>query len=530
MNRSSPSQQLFTNLFNKHDAVMLLIEPESGDIVMVNAAASVFYGYDNNRLTSMKISDINKLPPEKVAEERRRVASRQLNHFEFPHQLANGDVRTVEVYSTPLVLDGRTLLYSIIHDVTDRKRAEQALLDSNTLLQKTLDSLNEAVFIVQTGTRRILDCNRMVELMFGYTRDEMIGASTACLHLNEEMSLRFGREMQKSYDEKGYYETVFIMKRKDGTTFDSEHSVTPIRDEGGTIASHVCVVRDVSERKRILEKLTKSQQELEKLNRLLEERISEAVAELRQKDQLMIQQSRQAALGEMIHNIAHQWRQPLNTLGLLLANMEDAHRFNELDAKLLLESTARGAKLIQKMSSTINDFSNFFRPDKEIVNFSAQNQLWQAVALVEPSFGNDDITLRVDATHDLHLTGFPNEYSQVLLNLLSNAKDAINASGVVNGQIVIRLARNGNLGCVTVCDNGGGIPADIIDRIFEPYFSTKEMGAGIGLYMSKTIIERNMRGSIEARNMGGGAEFTICLPLAKEPEMPDLPLHPDSQV
>ena len=144
-----------------------------------------------------------------------------------------------------------------------------------------------------------------------------------------------------------------------------------------------------------------------------------------------------------------------------------------------------------------------------------RQQIREAIVLVEASFRNDNIRISLQAAQDLTLFGFPNEYSQVLLNLFTNAKEAIKASGVALGSVEVGLAESDGQGFVTVSDNGGGIPAESLDRIFEPYFSTKEMGTGIGLYMSKMIIERNMHGSIEARNTEDGAEFTIRTPLAK---------------
>lgn len=153
------------------------------------------------------------------------------------------------------------------------------------LLQKVFDSLNEAVFIVETGTRIILDVNRTVEDMFGYCRQEIIGASTSCLHVNEELSERFVSEMAAAYAANGIYETAFQMRRKDGSIFDSEHCVTPIRDEHGRIVSHVCVVRDVSER-------VKRSRDLEYLNEHLEERVRQAVEELSQSEHLRDNQNR----------------------------------------------------------------------------------------------------------------------------------------------------------------------------------------------------------------------------------------------
>jgi len=253
--------------------------------------------------------------------------------------------------------------------------------------------------------------------------------------------------------------------------------------------------------------------QLEAINRSLQQRVDETVAELRQMDQAMISQSRQAAMGEMIGNIAHQWRQPINALAMLLANIQQAHQYDELTAEFLADCVKDGSTLIQKMSTTINDFRNFFMPDKQVVAFSARDQINSAVSLLEAALANQNISIELEVENDLTLTGFPNEFSQVLLNLISNAQDAINSCDGLEGKITIRLFQSDGFGCVAVRDNGGGIDAEVIDKIFEPYFSTKSMGTGIGLYMSKMIIEKSMNGSIVANNIEDGAEFTVAVPL-----------------
>ncbi|MEI6703702.1 MAG: CHASE domain-containing protein [Deltaproteobacteria bacterium] len=272
---------------------------------------------------------------------------------------------------------------------------------------------------------------------------------------------------------------------------------------------------EIAQRQRTQEELAVKQMQLEAVNSSLQERINEAIAELRQKDQLMISQSRQAAMGEMIGNIAHQWRQPLNALAMVLGNIQLAYQYNDLTAGYLQVTVDNGNRLIQKMSTTINDFRNFFVPDKEMVSFSAREQISHAVALVEAGLASHNITIQLEVDQDIMLTGFPNEYSQVLLNLLSNSREAIKDSGALEGHITIRLYEFDGQGFVSVGDNGGGIADDVIDKVFEPYFSTKQMGTGIGLYMSKMIIERSMNGTIEAHNIEGGAEFVVVTPLER---------------
>lgn len=254
--------------------------------------------------------------------------------------------------------------------------------------------------------------------------------------------------------------------------------------------------------------------EIGRFNAELEMRVASELAKNREKDHLLIQQSRLAVMGEMINNIAHQWRQPLNALGLVLGNIKDAQRYDELTSEYLESQEQEARRYIEKMSSTINDFRNFFRPDKESRRFSLNHAIGEAVALVEASFKAHGIELVVDVSQNVEICGFANEYSQVLLNLLTNAKEAIMAHNVAHGRIVVRLRREETQGCVTVSDNGGGISEQVISRLFEPYFSTKEGGTGIGLYMSKMIVENSMGGHIGVRNIAEGAEFSIVVPLA----------------
>jgi predicted ATPase/signal transduction histidine kinase len=259
----------------------------------------------------------------------------------------------------------------------------------------------------------------------------------------------------------------------------------------------------------------RNEEKLRTLNETLEQRVQEELNKNREKDILMIQQSRLAAMGEMIGNIAHQWRQPLNALALVLSNIKDAYQFNELDADYINQAEANGKRLIQKMTTTINDFRDFFKTDKKEVNFSAYAQIHEAIALVDAAFKHNHIEITLEVLQDIQLCGFPNEYSQVLLNLLSNAKDAILAH-TETGSVIIRLYQKDNYGCVAVEDNGGGVPELVMSKIFEPYFSTKSMGSGIGLYMSKMIIEHHMKGFLIVENTQYGAVFTVCTPLAEE--------------
>ncbi|HJV34566.1 ATP-binding protein [Geomonas sp.] len=249
---------------------------------------------------------------------------------------------------------------------------------------------------------------------------------------------------------------------------------------------------------------------IEDLQRETSERLR-TMDELRKNEQLLLHQSRQAALGEMIGNIAHQWRQPLNALGLLIQQPAMHQEAGLLTPEFLEENTDKSMEILQHMSRTIDDFRNFFKPDKEKVNFRVSEEVGKTLSLMEGSFLGHRIAVEVRAKGEPVIEGYPNEFCQVLLNILNNAKDAVAERGIALPKVVITIEEGEGGSVVTVADNAGGIPEEIIGRIFDPYFTTKgpQSGTGVGLFMSKTIIEKNMNGQLTVRNLEGGAEFRI---------------------
>ncbi|GFO64485.1 sensor histidine kinase [Geomonas paludis] len=249
---------------------------------------------------------------------------------------------------------------------------------------------------------------------------------------------------------------------------------------------------------------------IDDLRRETAERIR-AMEEVRRQEQLLTQQSRQAALGEMVGNIAHQWRQPLNALGLLVQQPLLFHELGQLDREFLEENVAKSMAIVRHMSQTIDDFRNFFRPDKEKLRFKVADEVAKVLSLVDGSLQSLGVSLRVQQQGDPEVDGYPNEFAQVLLNILVNARDAIAERGVAAPAVQVSIAEQAGRAVLTVTDNAGGIPEEILPRIFDPYFTTKgpQAGTGVGLFMSKTIIEKNMGGLLTACNVDGGAQFRI---------------------
>lgn len=254
--------------------------------------------------------------------------------------------------------------------------------------------------------------------------------------------------------------------------------------------------------------------ELEELNRSLDQRVRDEITKRKQQESLLIHQSRLAAMGEMIAAIAHQWRQPLNALSLVLQNIHIQHQMGALSEQSMQRMQDKAEQLVQRMSSTIDEFRNFFKPRTHPETFNLAHAMQSAAGILEGVFRNHGIELVIECDQGINLVGIPGEFSQVLLNLLGNAKDAVLDSRQAAPTIRLRAARDGNSLKIDVEDNGGGISPDIIDKIFEPYFTTKEegKGSGIGLYMSKMIVENNMNGRLAASNTPEGARFSILLP------------------
>jgi signal transduction histidine kinase len=270
-------------------------------------------------------------------------------------------------------------------------------------------------------------------------------------------------------------------------------------------------VTDISGRRRAENALTEKQQELEEFNSTLEARIVQAVDDLRLKDRMLLMQDRLVVMGDMISNIAHQWRQPLNMLAINMQYLPLVYGSAEFNREFLENSVGKSMELIRHMSQTIDDFRNFFRSEKEAVSFGVNQVIAHTLSLIEMSFKDQDIGIDLQTEGDPMANGYPNEYAQVLLNILINARDALVERHVDDARISLYAFSEGGKTVVTITDNAGGIAEEIIDRLFDPYFTTKgpDKGTGIGLFMSKTIIEKNMGGRLTARNEGKGAEFRI---------------------
>jgi two-component system, NtrC family, C4-dicarboxylate transport sensor histidine kinase DctB len=366
----------------------------------------------------------------------------------------------------------------------------------------------------------------------GYKHEELIGANHNIVRHPDIPKRNFTLLWSTILNKKPYKATVKNLT-KDGETVYLNTTITPILDENDDIKEFIAIRYDVTEEVELKKRLEKKEKELEELNKdlenivsiktkelkelnkTLEHRVKDEIKKNEEKQKLLFLQSRMASLGQMLGNIAHQWRQPLTELNLTLFNMKKF--FNTDEKEKLDELYLESKNLISTMSSTIDDFSNFFNPQKDKKSFKIKKAVDEAILILKKVI--EDITLKINVPLNYQVVGVLNELTQVIINLIQNSKDAFIINNINNKIIEIRLSEEKILdkkyAKLEIIDNAGGISKDNLDKIFDPYFTTKHksQGTGLGLFMSKMIIEKSLEGEMTHKNFKNGSNFTIIIPL-----------------
>jgi len=237
----------------------------------------------------------------------------------------------------------------------------------------------------------------------------------------------------------------------------------------------------------------------------------ESLDSLKEKEELLFQKAKMADMGEMIGNIAHQWRQPLALNNTLISILKEKNQREILQPEELATKLGEMENSIQYMSRTIDDFMSFYHPSKKKVDFLALEVVDRTLEIIRPILNKSDIEVHLNIMNKSYIHGYMNEYAQVLVSILTNAKDILIRRKIKNAHIVITLYETTDSVILEISDNGGGIKEENIHRIFDPYFTTKHksIGTGLGLYISKMIIEKSMNGTLNVQNIESGAKFTI---------------------
>ncbi len=323
--------------------------------------------------------------------------------------------------------------------------------------------------------------------LFGFKKDELIGKNHNIVRHPDTPKENFQALWETILDKKVYKATVKNLS-KDKKDIYLNTTIIPILDEKEeNIVEFVAIRYDIT-------------------NEVMLQK------ELEERQKILFLQSRMASLGQMLANIAHQWRQPLTQLNLSLYNLKKS--FEKQNKKEFEDFYSNSKNLILGMSNTIEDFTNFFSPKKQKEIFLLNISINEALKILNKIFEDEKIDIKFDITKDLEIFGVKNELTQVLLNILSNAKDAFVQNGIKNRELSIKTYKKDDFIYLEIVDNALGIKDEIKDKMYEPYFTTKHQssGTGLGLFISKIIIENSFEGEISHTNTQNGSIFELKFP------------------
>lgn len=384
--------------------------------------------------------------------------------------------KTVKNVRLIIKMDGEKLL-GTLQDITHYRFIDETL----RVFSKALEQNPNMIGITDTQGR-IKYVNHTYTDVTGYTLSELYDRSFNIVRSGVH-SDEFYDDLWSTLKSGRVWRGEFANRKKSGELYYSGAHIFPIIDKEGEISYFVSTEKDITQQKK--------QQELNMI------------------------QEKQAQMGEMISMIAHQWRQPLSSIGTIATLLRVSLELEEMEKEKIFGELEKINRHVQFLSKTVNDFRNFFNPNKHKAVVGIEEVVRDTAAIIEKSFETKGIGLKLKCETEAEVRVHKNEMMQVLLNLLKNGLDVLNERRVSNPRVEVRGVRRENEVVIEVEDNGGGIPDEIIHKIFDPYFSTKneKVGTGLGLHMSKIIVEQHNLGKLLVENSSGGALFRIVLPV-----------------
>ena len=513
-------KDIFSATFNLSNQAIYLMNSD-GNIIFANETALENLGYTLDEIEKLYVWDVDAIvdSEEKYLE---TVKNFELvgplgrpNIIESFHKRKNGEKFPVEIVSKFVTISDQQFLISYVKDITSRiKRTE----DINFYFE-LINSSNDMIFLVELDTGVIEFVNETVCNNLGYSLSEIkkMKVSDFRKPFIELDNIEIP-EVFKKINEVNDMTTFGIYITKDGKKIPVETNVHKKDYLGKKFI--VAISRNITERLSIEREKEDLNNKLTNYNATLHKEIANAKKELIDYENIMKRQSKMAAMGEMLENIAHQWRQPLSAISVLSTGMILQNEEKLLTQDSLSSGLSEINEQAQYLSKTIDDFRNFFKPNKQKNYFNLEDLFRSSIKLSRAKYSDNNIDFIIKS-EELELYTYENEFLQVILNLIGNAEDELKNKDFKKC-IIIESYKENDYVLINVKDNGGGISPDIMGRIFEPYFTTKHnyQGTGIGLYMSQNII-KHMNGSIEVSNCDityegdhyTGACFEIKIPL-----------------
>ncbi|QWR78411.1 PocR ligand-binding domain-containing protein [Candidatus Magnetomonas plexicatena] len=471
----------------------------TGKFLMWNKNLETVSGYSYEEIS--KMNPLNFF----TGDDKKTINSAIEEAFETGDVVTEANVHTkngrdIPYYFTGSVIeiDGVKCLTGLGTDMSEYKAMESNLRDSEEKYRLLFEHENDAIFLCDAETYEFIDSNDAWCNLYGYSREEMKGQRVFILSAEPEKSERIAKTITS------LRVPHILHKHKDGTVFSVELSIGSFTHKGRNM---FCVIsRDITERIRLEETLKQFTVNLEK-------KVAEEIEKNRMKDQLMYEQSRHMAMGELLVNIAHQWRQPLAAIGLLVQDLRDAYLCNELNEEYINKNITDVMSELVALSNTIDGFKDFYLSNLQKEVLRIKDMIESALSVTTVYFEVKDIAIEKELDEELTINVVPSEFAQVILNILANVRDVFDQRHVSKRIVKIKSYKDtaADKVVITITDNGGGVREDIIGKIFDPYFTTKDKsrGTGLGLYITKLIVEKSMKGTISVRNINGGAEFKI---------------------
>jgi len=482
--------QIYEDLFVLSKSIILVINPKNGDILNANNSAIDFYGYDKPSLLSLNISDINQIPQQDIKDKINITLTKDdaSHYFNFIHTLKSKEKRNVKVYSNQTMYAGKKVLLATIVDVTEEVDVKNKLVHVENEFNNIFEYANVGL-LTRDINGIVLNINYKLVKLLGYdSKDEIIGNSCEGFSSNYHNINKedlFGKITNGVIDN---FSTDLVLQKKDGSYIDVFVTTNTYEVEKGV--TYI-------------------------LTSLID------ITQMKNKDTLLAQQAKKAAMGEMIENIAHQWRQPLTVISVAATNIKFKTELGTLNDEILDETMDYIENVVLQLSQTITDFRDFFKPNKKPKEFYIHDTFDKTFKLLISQFKTSNIYI-IKNIDKVFLTGLENELIQVLINILNNARDELLIKDIKRKVIIIDVVNKDLHIEIFIKDNAGGISEHIINKVFKAHFTTKENseGTGIGLYMSKIIIEEHMKGTLRVKNSElsyegekyKGANFIITIP------------------
>lgn len=484
-----------------------LFDAQTLKFIFANKCAQQHLGYSMTELTELSPLDIK--PDLDKQQWRTMINSLRNNektavHFQTRHRTKTGQLYPVEVFLQQYEThDCPAYFLMIAVDLSEQKQLEAKLA--------MLFSAVSAIIWSVDAQLRIEFVSQQVSQILGYNPEtfhhlELRKMLDSDMFHPEDKAIQLAALDNLLHHHIPVRDLEHRIKNSSGEWQWMSISMSIVLDENQQLQHIVGVVTNIDSQKRAEEKLRV-------LNSELDQRVQQALADIHQKEILLQQQSRLAAMGEMVDNIAHQWRQPLNSLAIILMDLEDCILSGHGDRRHITQSVQSCNELLAKMSSTIDDFRHFFKSDKSLVKAVISDVIFEVANLLEATLNYNHIELQI-YTPSIPVEGyiFPGELSQALLCLINNAKEQLILNKIETALISVDVNETPDWLIICVTDNAGGIPEQDLSKIFDPYFSTKSEGTGLGLYITKLTIEKSMKGRVSAENTADGACFKVYLP------------------